>query len=183
MTGLLDRGLNIELHKMDKKERKLLRVVKRKYKALKPKLIAFCLDVIVDVLKEREKWRGIDDDFFGISIPNDLPRMADWAILGEQIARKIITNYEPGFFLKAFDENIEILNSEAIKESLVAQVIIDFMEKREERGAITGSAWEGTVTELLQTLETIIDGEKLKINVNKPPWVQSSSSLGKKTRR
>jgi hypothetical protein len=200
-ADLLDRGLIIEFGEIPKKQRKLLRVIRRQYFKLKPKLLAFCLDVISEVMKERQKWQGIDDDYFGmkdlIDEKGGLPRMADWAILAEQvsaiIARKEGKEYKPGTFLEAFDKNLEILNTEALKSSLLAEALIHFMTDREamKKGvdlAKYGDSyphWEGSPTMLLAELNDFIasNSESIKINTKAKTWPQDPAVLGKELAR
>lgn len=199
-ADLLDRGMLIELGEIARKDRKLLRIIWRKYLELKPKLLAFCLDVIAEVMKERKKWKGIDENFFGmedvIMEKGGLPRMADWAILAEQvlavIARKENKPYTPGEFLEAFDENMNILNTEALKSSLVAEALIAFMTEREvmKRGIDTikyGNSyphWEGSPTMLLADLNQFIEETpSVKINTRAKAWPQDPAALGKEVAR
>jgi hypothetical protein len=183
---LLERGLIIMLGDISKQQRDLLRRLRRKYLALKPKVLAFLLDVVSEVMAEREKWKGVDEDFFGLKDVIDanggLPRMADWSILGEQvaaiIARKEGRPYEQGTFLKAFDENLKILNVEALKASLVAEALTAFMVNRSVHGKTT---WQGSPTMLLSELETFIltNSDSIKINTRSKAWPQNPSLLGK----
>lgn len=85
-------------------------------------------------MAERQKWKGVDEDYFGMEsliMENaGLPRMADWAILAEQVSAVIAKKeggdkpYTPGQFLKAFDKNLEILNVEALKCIKLCQAFI-----------------------------------------------------------
>jgi hypothetical protein len=191
---LLDRALIVDLGKIEKKDRKLLRAIRREYRKLKPQLLSFCFDVICEVMKERQKWRGNDEDFFGLKevIMDEnggLPRMADWAILAEQICAKIAEKegkpYKPGTFLKAFDENLESMNTEALKESIVAEALIAFMTDLEvvkKKVGVDGRAfWDGSPTQLLAELEEFISThDDIKVNTCKKPWPQSASELGSK---
>jgi hypothetical protein len=189
---LLDRGIIIELEKIERKDRKLLRAIKREYNKLKPKLLAFYLDIMVEVLTERQQWHGIDDDFFGlkqlIMDNGGLPRMADWVILAEQIAAKVAQKqcepYEKEEFLRAFDRNLKVLNVEAIRESLVAEALIAFMTEMEifkkgvnpDKYGDTYSHWEGSATLLLADLNHFLDTHPtVKINTKSKVWPQSSS--------
>jgi hypothetical protein len=195
-ADLLDRGMLIELGEIARKDRKLLRIIWRKYLQLKPKLLAFCFDVIADVMNEHQKWKGIDDDFFGmeelIMQKGGLPRMADWAILAEQvsaiIARKEGKLYTPGTFLEAFDKNRGILNTEALKSSLVAEALIAFMTEREimKRGIDISkygddfSHREGSPTMLLAELNEFIENSPdIKINIRAKAWAQDPAALGR----
>jgi hypothetical protein len=184
---LLERGLIFMLGDISKQQRELLRVIRRKYQGFKPKVLAFLLDVVSEIMAERQKWKGIDEDYFGLKVVIDanggLPRMADWAILGEQaaaiIARKKGKPYEKGTFLKAFDENLRILNVEALKASLVAEALIAFLVQREVVDHKT--TWEGTPTMLLAELNSFIlyNRDSIRINTNSKAWPQNPSLLGK----
>jgi hypothetical protein len=184
---LLERGLIVLFGDISREQRELLRIIRRKYLELKPKVLAFLLDVVSEIMAEREKWKGIDEDYFGlkdiIDANGGLPRMADWAILGEQaaaiIARKEGRPYEQGTFLKAFDENLKILNTEAIKASLVAEALIAFLTNRKAEGK--GTTWEGSPTMLLADLNNflIYNRESIRINTDSKAWPQNPSLLGK----
>ncbi len=153
-SDIMERGLIVLFGDISREQRELLRIIRRKYLKLKPKVLAFCLDVVSEIMAERKKWKGVDEDYFGLKDVIDknggLPRMADWAILGEQasaiIARKEGRPYEQGTFLRTFDENLKILNVEALKASLVAEALIAFMTDRKVRGIKT--TWEGSPTML-----------------------------------
>jgi Bifunctional DNA primase/polymerase, N-terminal len=186
-SDLLDRGLAVEFAEIPKDKRELLRIIRRNHLQLKPKVLAFCLDVISEVMAERKKWKRVDEYYFGlrdlIAKNGGLPRMADWAILGEQvaavIARKEGLPYEPGTFLKAFDKNLDILNTEALKSSLVAEALIAFMTQRE---IINQKAeWEGSSSMLLADLNDFItaNSESIKINIRAKAWPQDPATLGK----
>jgi hypothetical protein len=185
-SDLLDRGLAVDFAEIPKHKRELLRIIRKKHYDLKPKVLAFCLDVISEVLAERKKWKGIDEYYFGLKDIIDknggLPRMADWAILGEQVAAAIAkkegVEYIPGTFLQAFDKNLDILNTEALKSSLVAEALIAFMTNREVMLKVT--EWEGSATMLLSALNDFIsvNSESIKINTRAKPWPQDPAVLG-----
>ena len=195
-SDLLDRGMLIELGEIARKDRKLLHIIWRKYLELKPKLLAFCFDIIAEVMKERQKWKGIDEDFFGmediIMQKGGLPRMADWAIMAEQIsaiiARKEGKPYTVGQFLEAFDQNRDILNTEALKSSLVAEALIAFMTEKEvmKQGidplkyGDDYPHWEGSPTMLLAELNEFIEQTpSIKINTKSRSWAQDPAALGR----
>jgi hypothetical protein len=183
----MERGLIVLLGDIPRDQRELLRKIRRKYLALKPKVLGFLLDVVSEIMAERQKWKGKDEDYFGLKYVIDanggLPRMADWSILGEQaaaiIAKKEGKPYKPGTFLKAFDENLKILNVEAIKASLVAEALIAFMTN----GQVVDkrSTWEGSPTMLLAELNNYLlyNRDSIKINTNTKAWPQNPAILGK----
>ncbi len=141
-------------------------------------------------MAERKKWKGVDEYYFGLKDVIDknggLPRMADWAILGEQvaavIARKEGVQYKPGSFLEAFDKNLEILNTEALKSSLVAEALIAFMTNRAVLNKQQQLTWEGSMTMLLAELNTFIatNCDSIKINTRARAWPQNPATLGSK---
>jgi hypothetical protein len=197
---LLDRGVIIELEKIDRQNRKLLRTIKRDYNKLKADLLGFYLDIIVEVLKERKKHRDTDPDFYGLKDlvvqTGGLPRMADAAILSEQIAAKVAEkmgeSYQPGDFLNALNRNLETLNVEALKESLVAEAMITFMTDMEtfkkgidkKKHGDNYPHWEGSPTNLLGELNEFIDTHQdIKINTRSKAWPQDPAVFGKELRR
>ncbi len=56
----------------------------------------------------------------------NLPRMADFAVWGEAIARAM--GYKPMEFVNAYNENIGRQNVEAIESNLLAQAIDKFVD-------------------------------------------------------
>lgn len=197
---LLDRGIIIELEKIDRQNRKLLGRIKRDCNKLKPELLAFYLDVLVEVLKERQKYRDADPDYYGlkelIQQTGGLPRMADAAILCEQIAAKVAEKmgepYTPGDFLRALDRNLMTLNVEALKESLIAEVLITFMTDMETYGKGVDPVkfgdpyphWVGSPTMLLGELnDFIVNHPDLKIDTRSKSWAKDPSSFGKQLRQ
>jgi hypothetical protein len=186
---LSERGLFFEFADIPKTKRELLRVIWRNHLELKPKVLAFCLDVISEVMAEREKWKTTDPDYFGlkdvIMANGGLPRMADWIILGEQIAAVLARKeawpepYVPGTFLKAYEANQELLNMEALKASLVAEALIAFMYNRSI--IHKKDTWEGSATLLLAELNEFIayNSESVKINIRAKAWPQDPAALGR----
>ncbi len=90
----------------------------------------------------------------GIEIKEGLPRMADFAELGEIISRCM--GHEDNKFLGAYYNNIGLQVEAAIESSPVGTTIIKLMEDKQE--------WEGTATNLLNDLEPIAN--ELKINTS-----------------
>jgi len=113
-----------------------------------------------------------------------LPRMADWAQLGEVISRCL--GYPDGAFLKAYRDNQAKQNEHALEASQVAQAIIRLMQKRtSERSGLSPilgdiSFFNGSMTELRKELNQIAEND-LDINIkDKIRWPQSSQGLGNK---
>ena len=72
--------------------------------------------------------------------------MAEFGDYGEIISRCI--GCEENEFISAYFENIQIQNDEVIESSIVANTVVEFMEKRYE--------WEGSATELYSVLTSIV---------------------------
>lgn len=187
---LLDRALIIELDTIQKLDRELLRIIKRNYNRIKAQSLAFGFDIISDVLRERQKWKGIDDDYFGmkdlIQKYGGLPRMADYAILAEQvasaIARKEGKEYKPGSFLKAWDENQDTLNLEALKASPLSEALISFMTDREVYHKT--EPWEGSPSQLLTTLNNfVLEHQDIGIDLKSKSWPHDPTEFGKQLSR
>jgi hypothetical protein len=73
---------------------------------------------------------------------DELPRMADFAEIGELIARCL--GYKEGKFTEVYNANIGFTNEEAINASVVATAVIHLMD--------TQAIWSGMCMELLSKL-------------------------------
>jgi hypothetical protein len=184
---LLDRALIQDLQGIPRENRDLLKAIWRRYLKIKAQALSFCLDVIAEVLAERRKWKDKDPDYFGmqplIKAHGGLPRMADYVLLGEQIAaviaRKEGRKYEAGEFLRAWDENLETLNVEALKASLLAEALIAFMTDRVDVKKNL-DPWGGSSTQLLADLNRFIQANPdLGIDPRSRSWPKDPTACGK----
>jgi hypothetical protein len=136
----LDRCLILEVNRIPKERRRKEENVKKEFMRLLPDLLGWILDVLVKVLKYKnenpEKTRL-----------KEYPRMADFAEYGEVIARCI--GYGENVFIETYFENMEIQDNEVIESSVVANILIDFMEDRDK--------WEGSATQLHATLTNFME--------------------------
>jgi len=82
---------------------------------------------------------------------NEHPRMADFAIWGCAIAKAL--GYYDGAFTDAYNANIQSQNREALEASPVGELILKFMEDKQE--------WKGKASDLLTTLEVWLKRIKL----------------------
>jgi len=94
-----------------------------------------------------------------------LPRMADFAVWGEAVARAL--GYNPSDFLNAYREKIGEQVKDVLEQNPIGLAILAFMEKREE--------WEGTPSDLLESLEDPKFVEKHKVDVKADKWPGSAS--------
>ena len=141
---LLSRAILRKREYIPKEKRRKEQVIVQEFETLRPELLGYIFDVLVEVL--RVKSNG--------SIKMDgLPRMADFAEIAEIASRCM--GYNDNEFLKAYDKNIELQTEEAITANLLSNAIIKFMEDKNE--------WIGTATDLLSLLE-VVATTQLKIN-------------------
>jgi hypothetical protein len=134
-ADLLDRILNIQLKPIDKRRRRKLEGLTKELKRILPDLLGYIFDVIVNVLNR-----------IGEVKLDELPRMADFAELGELIARCL--GYEEGKLTEVYNANIGLTNEEAISASPLATAIINLMSEKIE--------WSGFPMKLLSDLNAMI---------------------------
>ena len=133
-ADLLDRILNIQLKPIDKRQRRKLKSLYNDLERILPSLLGYIFDVIVQVLGR-----------IGEVKLDELPRMADFAEIGELIA--ICLGYEKGKFTEVYNANIGFTNEEAINASPVATAIIHLMS--------TQAVWSGMCMQLLSKLNDL----------------------------
>jgi hypothetical protein len=133
-ADLLDRILNIQLKLIDKRQRKKLKTLYKEFERILPYLLGYIFDVIVKVLSR-----------IGEVTLDELPRMADFAEIGELIA--ICIGYKKGRFTEVYNANIGFTNEEAINASPVANAVIHLM--------YTQAVWSGMSMDLLSKLNEL----------------------------
>ncbi|MGA9150929.1 MAG: hypothetical protein WBZ36_10135 [Candidatus Nitrosopolaris sp.] len=157
-ADLLDRILNIQLKPIDRRQRRKLKSLYNDLERILPYLLGYIFDVIVKVLGR-----------IGDVKLDELPRMADFAEIGELIAICLGDNdYEKGRFTEVYNANIGFTNEEAINASTVATAIIHLMN--------TQAVWSGTSMELLTKLN---DMTKRKMDIS---WISQSREWPKTPR-
>jgi putative DNA primase/helicase len=103
-----------------------------------------------------------------------LPRMADFAKWG--VAAEPAWGWPEGSFLAAYAENEAGQAAASVEADLVASTLVEFMRERE--------FWEGTPTELHETLTTLVPEEKRKLKVGKSyAWPQAPNVLTRRLRK
>jgi hypothetical protein len=135
-ADLLDRILNIQLKPIDKRQRRKLKSLYNELERILPYLLGYIFDVIVKVLGRIEEVKL-----------DELPRMADFAEIGELIARSL--GYKEGKFTEVYNANIGFTNEEAINASPVATAVIHLMD--------TQAVWSGMSKDLLSRLNDMIN--------------------------
>jgi putative DNA primase/helicase len=114
-SDLLDRSILIYLPQIDRKKRKLDRVIDRDFAKAQPRILGALLDAVSKGLKRLKDGVTLDE----------LPRMADFAEWATACESGL--GLTEGQFLKAYKSNQEKANGLAIETSPVAQEIITFI--------------------------------------------------------
>jgi len=161
---LLDRGLIIELERIDESKQLKPEDLWKKFEEIRPQLLGYILDILVKVLE----WKN------NVNRPelvlDRLPRMAEFAEYGEIISRCM---GNPGnLFIHAYRKNIQLQSREVIDASPIAPAIIELMNRRND------DDWIGNATILLSELE--YNAETLKIDTKGKYWPKSPNSLSRR---
>ncbi|HET6716337.1 MAG TPA: hypothetical protein VFG90_04355 [Nitrososphaeraceae archaeon] len=128
---ILDRSIMIELERIRKENTKQDSEIVDAFLEMRPKLLAYIFDILVKALAIKPT----------IQL-NDLPRMADFAMWGEAIARAM--GYKEQQFLSVYYDNIGKQNVEAIKNSPLGQAIVKLINKEPLR------SFQGPLSKLLE---------------------------------
>lgn len=137
----LDRSIMIELQRIRKEDRKQDGDIMTQFLELRPKLLGYIFDMLVKTLQIKPTIRL-----------NDLPRMADFAIWGEAIARAM--GYKDLEFINAYYDNIGKQNVEAIENHPFGQAIARFMGENE--------VLKGSPIDVLDALEIFAHNNGIK---------------------
>ena len=129
----LDRSMMIELQRINPESRKDEKVILTEFLELRPKLLGYIFDILANAIQIRDT----------ITL-HDSPRMADFALWGEAIARAM--GYKDLEFLNAYYENIGKQNIEVIENHPLGQVIVRYIGEHQ--------SCEGSPSEVLDKLET-----------------------------
>ena len=134
-SDLLERLLSLRLDLIDKRKRRKLKEIRKEFQRILPYLLGFIFDKLAEVLSRA-----------GEVNLQELPRMADFAEIGELISRCL--GYPPMRFIEAYNLNTGFSNEEAINSNLVANVVVNLMQ--------TQSAWTGKIGILRTKLNEFI---------------------------
>jgi hypothetical protein len=165
-ADLLDRGIIIELERISREKQCRLENIWAEFDAIKPELLGYIFDILVKVLQVKSNG-GIVNEIKG------LPRMADFAEIGELISRCM--GHGNNKFLDGYYRNIDLQVEEAIASNHVGTGIVKLMEADEMQ---CPWRWKGTMSELLAKLEQVAD--ILKINRRSKSWPKAPNSLSRR---
>jgi hypothetical protein len=173
----LDRSIMVDLVRISREERKLEADVLAEFERLRPKLLGYVFDTLVRAMAIHAQ---------GLKLP-DLPRMADFAVWGECIARAM--GCKELQFVNAYYENIGAQNVEAISAHAFGQAITKWVQGWPDGDE---KPWEGSPAELLAVLEPIAieqklvstrkvkDGDSLKDIIDDKSWPKIPSYVSRR---
>jgi hypothetical protein len=161
---LVDRQVLVELRDFDTDdERQEEAVIWQQFEEARPRLLGALLNGVSMALRRLETLKI-----------SRLPRMADFAKWAT--AAEAAWGWSDGAFLEVYAENRAGQASASVEADLVASTLVDFMRERE--------FWEGTPTELHETLTTLVPEEKRKLKVGKSyAWPQAPNILTRRLRK
>ncbi|WP_458746022.1 bifunctional DNA primase/polymerase [Candidatus Nitrosocosmicus sp. T] len=158
----LDRSLIIKVDTIPKNKRRKEQDIKNEFRRLLPDILGWIFDILVKALRYKEKSPE------KIKLP-EYPRLADFAENGEIISRCM--GYKENEFINAYFENIQIQNDEVVESSLLAKVVLEFMESQEK--------WEGSASELQATLTSFLETKDQRLARSRT-WPNAANSLSRK---
>ena len=161
----LDRSILIELERIKSKSRKEESRVEIEFEELRPKLLGFIFDILVKTPQIKTSLEL-----------SHLPRMADFALWGEAMARAM--DYKPMEFLDAYNRNIGKQNIEAIESNQLAQAIVKFVSSWYDEEKKT--CWISPTSRVLENLNKM--AQTYNIDTSNKEWPKASNSLTKKLR-
>ena len=123
----------IELDRIKKENERTEEEIMSEFEKLRPGLLGYICDILASAVEIKPTLKL-----------RDLPRMADFAIWSEAIARAM--GYNDLEFLNAYYENIGKQNVEAIQNHPLGQVIVRYIAEHQ--------ICEGSASEILDILET-----------------------------
>jgi len=160
-ADLLDRGLIIELERIQEERQLKPENLWREFEQIRPQLLGYIFDILVKVLNWKNNVNGPKLNL------NKLPRMAEFAEYGEMISRCMGNTGK--LFINAYYKNIMLQSHEVLESSIIASAVIHLISSRNDED------WVGTPTLLLSDLE--YEAELLKINIKSRSWPKGPNVL------
>ncbi len=160
---LLDRAITVELPRIADHERRLERDLWAAFEQDRPALLGALLDAVVGALARRDQVH--------LARP---PRMADFATW--VTAAEPALGWEAGAFLDAYAVNRATAHELALDGSALASALRDLLPE-------SGGTWEGTSSELLDTLVSRVGRDETDRLLKRKAWPASPRGLAGDLRR
>jgi hypothetical protein len=157
----LDRSVMLDFTRLSDEERREETEVDAEFEVMKPGLLGYIFDILAKAVSLKPT----------IKLERK-PRMADFAVWGEAIARAM--GCKELEFLHAYYSVLERQNVDAVEATLVGPVMVNFVNTW-PRGT---TAWEGSPDELLNALRKV--AEAFRIDTRDSMWPKKGNSLTRK---
>jgi 5S rRNA maturation endonuclease (ribonuclease M5) len=158
-ADLLDRSILVGLSRISPENRKEESYLECAFAKARPRILGAMFEALSKAMRLHPQVKL-----------DSLPRMADFARWGCAIAEAI--GYEQKDFLDAYQANIGQQNAEVLEGQPVAAAVMAFMISRKE--------WKGSPSELLASLESVAEDEKL--DVRGKSWPKAPNVLSRRLR-
>jgi hypothetical protein len=161
----LDRSITMEHDRIVNEKRKTEEEINSEFQDLRAKLLGYIFDILVRVLQIKHSVKL-----------QQVPRMADFALWGEAIARAM--GYNDFEFINAYSDNIGKQNVEAIENNVLGQAIVKFLNGLPVININDGFCWEGSTSKFLEELN--LSAAENNSNINSKGWPKAANSLTRK---
>ena len=161
----LDRSILTQFDRIPDEQRKEESEIEAIFEEMRPKLFAYILDILVKTLQIKS----------GVKLSN-LPRMADFTVWGEAIARAM--GYKPMEFVNAYYDNIGKQNVEAIESNPLALAVEKFVYSWYNEGQ--EACWQSPTSKVLEKLNKV--AQAYGIDTGSKLWPKAANSLTKRLR-
>ncbi|MDH6429055.1 MULTISPECIES: hypothetical protein [unclassified Paenibacillus] len=159
-ADLLDRSIILELDRIEESDRRPEREILEAFEQDKPEILSGLFSVLNEAMA-----------IYPTVELSSFPRMADFAQWGYAVAEAIKQGLGKTF-LRAYNNNISKASEEAVSAHPVASAIIALMKKI--------PTWTGSVSDLLDELESIASREKIETRTKE--WPKAPHVLSRRIR-
>jgi hypothetical protein len=149
-SDLLDRAIVFNLERISKEKRLTSEEVQVKIEELMPKVLGFLFTSLAKALQEVDNVKA--------ELNGKLPRMADFTVYGEAIARSM--GCKPYDFYNAYMENILESNKIAVIENPIGNLVIEFLQDKPD-------TYEIGATEFYSSLELFGKAKGIDLKANR----------------
>jgi hypothetical protein len=161
-SDVSSRSITVKMESIPRKLNRPESEVYSEFEILKPVLLGFIFETISKVL--------VVIDSIKLA---DLPRLADFTIWGEAVAR--VLGYKEGQFVGAYYENIGKQNAESVESDQVGEVVLKLSENLAEQKR---TKWIGTIANCRDIFRSIADANN--IDTKSSSWPKISNQVSRR---
>jgi hypothetical protein len=160
-SDALDRSVILDFTRISDEQRREEAEVDAEFDAMKPALLGYIFDILAKALSIKPT----------VELSRK-PRMADFAVWGEAIARAI--GCRELEFIEAYYSVLERQNIDAVEATLVGPAVVSFVGTWQESAV----EWQGSPDTLLSELRRV--AEAFRIDIRDKMWPKKGNSLTRK---